>query len=127
MRIRAKGDWRGEGVFCIGPGHFKRSPYSLLQRLILAGWRNKANFRNTDDDIGMDVSLKLELSSLESEKRKNSRTSSTAGRKEEELDDDEFIEMMERKMRFYGKPLSAEEAERYGRLMESKSPDIIVG
>lgn len=115
MRIKKIGDWRGESVFCLGPGHFRRTPYRGLQALILAGWRNKANFRDMESDDGMDVGLKAEFSKDPSEKTEKSTVNS--GR---ELSDEEFVFEMERKTRLLGEELSSEELQRYEQIMRKE-------
>jgi len=117
MKVKKWNDWRSEDISCVGNcGHFKRSPYRLLQRLILAGWENKANFRNMDDDSGMDRGLKIEFYRITHDEKTEQNDTKNNNRKE--LSDEEFIFQMEKKTRFYGRRMTPEELKRYQTIKE---------
>jgi len=116
MKVKKWNDWKSEGICSIGPGHFHRSKYPLLQKLILAGWEGKANFRNIDDDDGMDIDLKMEFSRARDEKTVEHIEDNTSTVVNES--DEEFLYRMEKKTRFYGRRMTPEELKRYQTIKE---------
>jgi len=117
MKIKKWNDWRYEDIFFVsGCGHFHRTPFRLLQKLILAGWQNKANFKDLDNDDGMDIDLKMEFSRARDEKTVEHTDARNNSRKE--LSDEDFVFEMEKKTRFFGRSMTPEELKRYQTIKE---------